>query len=85
MAMTKKDFEAIAHCFTPFTEYGERGIGNKPLRMTGTTTTIMAQLVPVFIAANPRFEMNRFLYACGFSDAEREEIHEAMGLEDEVF
>jgi|TARA_R100001443_G_scaffold59269_1_gene69646 hypothetical protein len=86
MSMTKKDFEAIAHCFTPFSEEGERGTGRaKPLRMIGSATSIVALLIPVFQEINPRFDMNAFLYACGFSDAEKEEIHEAMGTEEEVF
>ena len=86
MSMTKKDFEAIAHCFTPFSEEGERGTGRaKPLRMIGSATSIVALLIPVFQEINPRFDMNRFLYACGFSSAEKEEIMEAMGVQEEVF
>tara|TARA_A100001201_G_scaffold40379_1_gene41739 strand:+ start:249 stop:551 length:303 start_codon:yes stop_codon:yes gene_type:complete len=86
MSMTKKDFESIAHCFTPFTEEGERGIGRqKPLRMICTAPAMAALLIPVFQEINPRFDMNRFLYACGFSDAEKEDVFEAMGLEEEVF
>ena len=59
MSMTKKDFEAIAHCFTPFSEEGERGTGRaKPLRMIGSATSIVALLIPVFQEINPRFDMN---------------------------
>ena len=86
MAMTKQDFEAIAHCFTPFSEHGERGTDrDKPLRLIGSPVAIVALLIPVFLDINPRFDMNKFLYACGFGAEEIEEIHEAMGLEEEVY
>lgn len=74
--MTKKDYEAIAKMFHPYTnsKYG--------IRLLGSTTTFAAHLIEYMEKDNPNFDRLRFMKAAGFDLDQCESIHEVLCEED---
>ena len=69
MAMTRKDYEAIAECFKPFNEQDDE------IRFAPDMDLSASLLIPVFRESNHRFDSIKWLKACGFS---REAIREVV-------
>ena len=70
--MTKKDYEAIAKMFHPYTAKAEG------LRMLGNTVSFAAHLIEYMEKDNPNFDRLRFMKASGFTLEQCEEIHEVL-------
>lgn len=75
--MTKKDYEAIANCFHPFTEKADG------IRMIGSATAFAAMLILYFEDDNPRFDRTKFLKWAGFNLEQCEDISEMIDWKDE--
>ena len=74
--MTKKDYEAIAKMFHPYTAKADG------IRLLGSTTVFAAHLIEYMEKDNPNFDRLRFMKAAGFALDQCEAIHEVL-CEDE--
>ena len=75
--MTKKDYEAIADCFHPFTDKADG------IRMIGSATAFAAMLIQYFEDDNPAFDRTKFLKWAGFNLEQCEDISEMIDWKDE--
>jgi len=75
--MTKKDYEAIAKMFHPYTAASDG------IRLLGSTTVFAAHLIEYMEKDNPNFDRLRFMKAAGFALDQCEAIHEVLTEDDE--
>lgn len=75
--MTKKDYEAIANCFHPFTSKADG------IPMIGSATAFAALLIDYMESDNKRFDRTKFLKHAGFTLEQCEDISEMIDWFDE--
>jgi hypothetical protein len=75
--MTKKDYEAIANCFHPFTGKADG------IPMIGSATAFAAMLILYFEDDNPGFNRTKFLKHAGFNLEDCEDISEMIDWKDD--
>lgn len=62
MSMSKKDFETIAKVFKSEQEYADKYNTNPSL------VIVAAKLAECFSKCNPRFDVIKFIHACGLEN-----------------
>ena len=71
MAMSRKDYEMIAEAISQTREFYEKGIPenymvSQVLQNASTCARLIANLSNKMRIDNPRFDVDKFLKACGF-------------------
>lgn len=72
--MTKKDYEAIAKMFHPYTNNKSK----HGIKLLGSTSAFAAHLIEYMEKDNPNFDRLKFMKAAGFDLGECEDIHEVL-------